>query len=400
MYYYASLKGLNKSLIDALRLATDNNPFIDLSTALSSITDEYKKHISSINDKKSQSEKPKEKPLEKSTQPAAKPAPSTAPTFSMPTVGSFSLKPSASSSSEGQSSGFGFKPTTVTEKSNSPFSFPAPSFGSFKPNEKKDDKDEDKKSDKKQSPKPQATNKFASFGQVIEKGEPPMEIPPAPKPASAVPKAPAVPSLFNPSNAFEKPAASGTSSTPQANPFSTGQTLGFGAALGEKKSPLQTSPGFSFGQVAPSSENSPSKTPLSFSFGSGSSSMPSFPKPAEMDNAPATPPKFSFGGFQSKTNDSEMKNNNESESNNNTSADEGNNSTRQQGAGEEDEDDLYEVKARLYKFEENAWKPSGTGPFKIKQNRKNNVKRILHRDASTTRPILVGCLIKYVKQLM
>ncbi|TIB80440.1 ARM repeat-containing protein [Wallemia mellicola] len=393
VYYYASLKGLNKSLIEALRLATDNNPFIDLSTALSSITDEYKKHISSINDKKSQSEKPKEKPLEKSTQSAAKPAPSpapsTAPTFSMPTVGNFSLKPSASASpSEGQSSGFGFKPTASTEKSNSPFSFPAPSFGSFKPNEKKDDKEEDNKSDKKQSPKPQATNKFASFGQETEKGEPPMEIPPAPKPASAVPKAPAVPSLFNPSNAFEKPATPESSSTPQTNPFSTGQTLGFGAALGEKKSPLQTSPGFSFGQVGSNSESSPSKPALSFSFGSGSSSMPSFPKPAEMDNAPATPPKFTFGGSQNKTNDGEMNKNNESESSNNISADEGNNSTRQQGAGEEDEDDLYEVKARLYKFEENAWKPSGTGPFKIKQNRENNVKRILHRDASTTRPIL------------
>lgn len=413
-------------------MATEKNPFVDLSTALVSVTDEYKKHLGSINEKTSKTkEQPKEYPKEqqkevKDQRPevleSSKPAqpPIAPPAFSMPAAGSFSLKPSTSSSSVGQT-GTGFKPTATiapVKESKSPFSFPPSAFASSS-TEKNNGTFGSKNEDKKESPKSNTFNKFSALGESdsskkqeqkeddkVDKDEMPMEIPPAPKPASAVPKPPTVPSLFNPSStspplssapstpsAFEKPTQnSSAGSIP--NPFATKQSLGFGAALGEKTS--QTSPGFSFGQAsqpsgsAPPSESTPSKGGLAFTFGSASS-LPSFPKPAEMDKAPPTPPKFLFGGASQsdkevvkeevkevKEEDKEKKEN-EEESGVRTST----------MTGEEDEDDIYQVKARLYRFVD-GWKPSGSGLFKIKQNRENKKKRILHRDSTTTKILLVS----------
>ncbi|TIA89651.1 hypothetical protein E3P99_01976 [Wallemia hederae] len=443
VHYYASLRGLNKSLVDALKLATEKNPFIDLSSALASVTDEYKKHIASVNDtrkKTKEQSKAQSQPAPKAAPtPAPTPkedpkpaAPAPPPTFSMPAAGNFSLKPSTSASSDGQSSGFGFKPAATTETtSKSAFSFPASSgfgapsstnsaFGSFG-SSKKDDKAEDKKEqkDKKELPEASAVNRFAALEEgedkkSAEKDEKkddkkqdtnedkehvPMEIPPAPKPASAVPKPPTVPSLFSPSTpAPSAPPTPGASNTDKEennaasvpNPFATKQTVGFGAALGEKKSSVQTSPGFSFGQAATSSsENTPSKGGLSFTFGSASS-LPSFPKPAEMDKAPATPPKFSFGGAAPASGEKKEEKPQETEESSESNGDDASSVPAVRSdtkTGEEDEEDLYEVKARLYRFVE-SWKPSGSGPFKIKLNRETKKKRVLLRDASTTKILL------------
>lgn len=282
---------------------------------------------------------------------------------------------------------------------------------------KKDEKKEESK-EKKEAPQPKAVNRFAALegsgndnsakkkdktvNKKEDKEELPMEIPPAPKPASAVPKPPTVPSLFNPTNtpapsapstpsAFDKSAQNGAANS-IPNPFASKQTVGFGAALGEKKTSLQTSPGFSFGQASgsapPSGDNTPSKGGLAFTFGSASS-LPSFPKPAEMDKAPLTPPKFSFGGADQSDKKEEVKDEKDEKDEKNEESN-GSESVRTNTVtGEEDEDDLYEIKARLYKFVD-GWKPSGSGLFKIKQNRETKKKRVLHRDATTTKILLVS----------
>jgi len=47
--------------------------------------------------------------------------------------------------------------------------------------------------------------------------------------------------------------------------------------------------------------------------------------------------------------------------------------------GEEDEDVLYEHRAKLYRFADNEWKERGTGDVKILRHRETSIVRLLMR---------------------
>lgn len=61
---------------------------------------------------------------------------------------------------------------------------------------------------------------------------------------------------------------------------------------------------------------------------------------------------------------------------------------RTQGAGEENEDTLYAVRARVLRFYRQAWVGVGIGMFKVKYDRETKKRRILHRLEGTGRVVL------------
>lgn len=63
---------------------------------------------------------------------------------------------------------------------------------------------------------------------------------------------------------------------------------------------------------------------------------------------------------------------------------------RTQGAGEENEDTLYAVRARVLRFYKQAWVGVGIGMFKIKYDRETKKRRLLHRLEGTGRVVLVS----------
>lgn len=63
---------------------------------------------------------------------------------------------------------------------------------------------------------------------------------------------------------------------------------------------------------------------------------------------------------------------------------------RTEGAGEENEDTLYSVRARVLRFYKQAWVGVGIGMFKVKYDRETKKRRILHRLEGTGRVVLVG----------
>ena len=422
--YYASLKGLNHSLIDALKSAFDKDPFIDLTNALISANEDYKKHLKSINDKKSEQQSQQTTQQQKPVMPSAPPS-----VPSMPSVGGFKLQPSSQPPSNQQSSGFKFNPTQSNSNSQPKSLF---SFGSATKNDSQNlfstfNNNTNNKNKSENVEQPTTVNRFSALNKEnddkddVKRKEDDMVIPPAPKPASAIPiKTTNVPSLFNGSQAPSTPSSSTSTNnknnehksqieTPkpitdlsdQNNPFATKKPVEFGAALSEKKSPFQqTSPGFTFGQSTTSNSDTPlkSSTGFSFSFGSGASNLPAFPNSKEMDNAPKNPFTISTNSNKGEEDKNESKDEenkkNESEEPKSEEVKPSSSSTSDvTAAGEEDEDILYEVRAKAFKFLSNrddqpTWKSVGVGPFKIKINKLTNKKRILHRDSSTSKLIM------------
>jgi nucleoporin NUP2 len=310
--YYTSLRGLNRSFLAFLQSTYDSDNLVDLSTIVPGLLSQYSKHVKEAEDRSGfapakalTSELANGAgPTTSTATPAPPPKPAAAPP-APPKVGSFTLLPTATSSSAPSGPGFvpSFASTSVT---TSPFTFGAAAKPPSKPSAEVSKLVEDVISGREeQAPKSPPKRKAEE--------EPETTIA-AKKPASMfsfAPSGPLHPSTpdsksFAPSSSLESP----STMTPPAQlgkfgPGGSVPQLAFGGAKASPGTPASTSgkpSSFSFGSGSGSGdplsfnvgqEHGPpgdaAAKPSTFSFGASSASSA---KPTE---ASTETPKFGFG---------------------------------------------------------------------------------------------------------
>lgn len=193
-----------------------------------------------------------------------------------------------------------------------------------------------------------------------------------------------------------KPAggAEGLSAAPSTSPFSFGPPKSDAPAAADARPPPLT-----FGFAAPTTPAG--DKPPAFSFGTGNSAFgagtgkPSaFGAPSTFGGfgAAGTSPfgkaagvGFGFGGVTKPQEPAEA----EAEATTETGPSGEDNSQDVEGAGEEDEENVFSVKGKLYRFDDGAWAGAGVGFFKLKKHKETGKKRVLFRNNSNHKLVVV-----------
>ncbi|ORY34115.1 hypothetical protein BCR39DRAFT_518540 [Naematelia encephala] len=311
--YYTSIRGLNTSILSFLTSKVENDPFIDLSSALGSLQKQYQKYLAEVEDKAewrpAGSKSAANGTVNGSAESSSAPKPPSLPSVptNIFTPGLSSSTPAKSATPPPAGTGFVPKTSTASSSSSSPFQFggapkstttPKPSAEVTKLVE---DAIADKPEEESAESLPPTTEppKFQFGASSAAPASTPSKTGSLFSFAPSAPLHPATPEskTFAPSSNVE--AAGSTPPPAKLGKFGPGGSqpqLAFGGA---KTSPVaSTSPssqkatGFGFGASASSSSSSAP----SFGFGSNGSAGFSFGAKPASEAAPSVTPSFSFGG--------------------------------------------------------------------------------------------------------
>ncbi|KAG0698127.1 hypothetical protein DFH29DRAFT_1019689 [Suillus ampliporus] len=421
--YYQSIRGLNVSFLSAIQKAVNQDPFVDIAGLLESyknLRTTVQTDLDSSSKATSQKAPASAPPVPEKAAPSATGFPSSstnstpAPTFSFgaKTSEDTAVSPSPFGTSEAPKSAFSFgtKSDDSISSGPNPFSFAPPPA----PATNKDREDSTKSSSSAFGSSSNIPNFFASskpasstFSDLSS------------KPTSAFGTTTSLfgnstdsskPSLFTPgsSDLFNKVSAKtdtgneetktgsttglfGSSSfTPTPSAFtSTGTDKPTGAfgTFGGGSPPKGN--GFTFGKVGGSIGN-----PVGFGFGVA--------KPADGASASSssTPAEFSFGAPATKSASPPMDVTSRSGSQA-AVGDEGAQDDAKllptsnhdgEGEGEEDEETMHTVKAKVFKLsktsDKSEWKELGVGMFRLKKHNETGARRALMRNSATGRIIM------------
>jgi nucleoporin NUP2 len=355
--YYRSLRGLNVSFLSALNAAVDRDPFTDASEFLDRYGSLRQDIQKDFDDKKS---KPNVVQPSEPTPSLPKPLPSMP---KPPASGFPSFMPlSSSNSASGPSAGGGFTPSfPPTQTQNmSPFGSKPSTFNS----------------DSNQKPKPT--------------------------------------SAFGPSSSSSELFGSSSSSSPFGNPFK--------APSDEKPKDSVTTNLFGSSQspiVFSGGDTKPSSTPAnpfggSFTFGSSSTKKGGMGSSVGFGFGSGNPPQ-NFGqtksGFVEKAKEKSGggdRDNGEGEGDSSTGDLVGEEETPkmlqsnphdEEGAGEEEEETVYTVRAKVYKLikssESSKWADLGVGMLRLKRHNESGARRVLLRNSGTGKITLVRILLSH-----
>lgn len=204
-----------------------------------------------------------------------------------------------------------------------------------------------------------------------------------------------------------KPAggAEGSSAAPSTSPFSFGPSKTDAPAAADARPPPLTF-GFS-ASSAPAGDKPPA-----FSFGTGNSAFGAGAGKPSAFGAPSTfggfgtfgtttgaaspfgkaaGVGFGFGGPSKPQEPTEAKA--ETEATTEAGAAVEDNSQDVEGLGEEDEENVFSVKGKLYRFDDGAWAGAGVGFFKLKKHKETGKKRVLFRNNSNHKLVVVRLYI-------